>query len=166
MSVFTTPLAYVVSNVWHPDSRPVYKLTAAFSYDVGAENSDVSIHVPAGFVTDFASVPKWADDWFGLDPAGDNAKAAVLHDWLYANPHSAHQYMNRAYRSGLLKDWVRPINARHFADLIFFEALGLTPATGLKRVRLNIRRFIMYSAVRLFGAASFRRSLLRSRSQT
>ena len=37
--------------------------------------------VPDGFVTDFASVPRFW--WRWVPPAGDYAAAAVVHDWLY-----------------------------------------------------------------------------------
>ncbi len=49
-------------------------------YTLGTTN--VSIRVPAGFVTDFASIPQafWS---FGLSPNGRYSKAAVIHDYLY-----------------------------------------------------------------------------------
>lgn len=55
-------------------------LTAAFTYltDVGHIGA---VHVPAGFVTDFASVPKVL--WNLLPPTGSYGKAAVIHDFLY-----------------------------------------------------------------------------------
>lgn len=43
-------------------------------------NKDI-FTVPAGFKTDFASVPKIF--WNILPPTGRYTKAAVLHDWLY-----------------------------------------------------------------------------------
>ena len=44
--------------------------------------TDISITVPKGFVTDFASVPKelWS---FGLSLHGKFSKAAIIHDYLY-----------------------------------------------------------------------------------
>ena len=49
-------------------------------YRIGDTN--VTIHVPQGFVTDFASIPQafWS---FGLSPNGDYSKAAIVHDYLY-----------------------------------------------------------------------------------
>lgn len=43
--------------------------------------SEQPIVVPAGFVTDFASVPRAF--WSGLSPHGQYSRAAVLHDFLY-----------------------------------------------------------------------------------
>ena len=40
-----------------------------------------TFHVPAGFETDFASVPRAF--WSVFPPYGPYTKSAVLHDWLY-----------------------------------------------------------------------------------
>jgi Protein of unknown function (DUF1353) len=40
-----------------------------------------AITVPAGFVSDFASVPSYF--WWALPPTGRYGHAAILHDWLY-----------------------------------------------------------------------------------
>ena len=37
--------------------------------------------IPKGFITDFASVPRWL--WSILPPHGKMANAAILHDYLY-----------------------------------------------------------------------------------
>jgi len=43
-----------------------------------------SMTVPAGFITDLASTPRWVGPL--LPPIGAYAPAAVIHDWLYATP--------------------------------------------------------------------------------
>lgn len=77
--------------------------------------------VPAGFVCDLASVPRWlawlAPSWMQTSGAG------VLHDYLY--------------RTGLL--------SRREADWLFYEALRAEPATGV------VRATAMWLAVRVFG---------------
>jgi len=45
-------------------------------------DADFDITVPAGFVTDLASIPRWA--WTLLPPDGPWVKAAIIHDFLYA----------------------------------------------------------------------------------
>ena len=49
-------------------------------YSIG--QSGVSITIPKGFVTDFASIPQplWS---LGLSPYGSYSKAAIIHDYLY-----------------------------------------------------------------------------------
>jgi hypothetical protein len=44
-------------------------------------NTKDSITVPAGFVTDFTSVPRAL--WPELSPAGEHQRAAIVHDYLY-----------------------------------------------------------------------------------
>ena len=55
-------------------------LFSDLDYRVG--DSDITIRVPRGFVTDFASIPQafWSA---GLSPNGKYSKAAIVHDYLY-----------------------------------------------------------------------------------
>jgi len=57
-----------------------YRLIAGFSYETEIGGLGV-IHVPAGFITDFASVPRFF--WRLFPPTGTYGKAAVVHDYLY-----------------------------------------------------------------------------------
>lgn len=61
----------------HPTREGYFVLARSFRY-VGAR--DV-FTVPEGFVTDFASVPRFL--WPLLPPYGRHGRAAVVHDWLY-----------------------------------------------------------------------------------
>ena len=62
------------------NGRKLFTLDEEFPYcdpDTG-----LVIVVPKWYVTDFASVP-----WYGqsvIDPQGPTARAAIIHDWLYA----------------------------------------------------------------------------------
>lgn len=78
--------------------------------------------VPAGFVTDFASSPRWA--WPIVPPTGRHAWPCVLHDWWY--------------RGG--KPWM----TREEADALFLEALTDAGVTRWKRE-------LMFLAVRVGG---------------
>ena len=57
-----------------------YVLVEEVAYHVG--NSNITVTVPAGFVTDLASIPQafWS---LGLTPTGRYSKAAIVHDYLY-----------------------------------------------------------------------------------
>ena len=75
MSSFTTPLV-----VEHIDGRK-WRLHREFTFHIGSQWSNKYIHVPVGFVTDFASVPKFVMPllpWWAK-----YQKSAILHDWLY-----------------------------------------------------------------------------------
>ncbi len=77
------------SNAQQPIAAPLLKpfadnrdwvLFRDLDYRLG--QTDVTITVPKGFVTDFASIPQpfWAT---GLSPNGKYSKAAIVHDYLY-----------------------------------------------------------------------------------
>lgn len=90
MSPFSTKL-----RLEFEDGRD-WLLTETFSY---LHDDGRSFVVPAGFRTDFASVPRFF--WRVFPPAGRYAPAAVLHDMLY--------------RTGLV--------SRRDADAIFYTAM-------------------------------------------
>lgn len=77
MAEFLTPLEleFIDGTKW--------RVTAAFEYRLGVPDSEELVHVPVGFITDFASVPRGL--WNLLPPTGPYGKAAVIHDWLYQN---------------------------------------------------------------------------------
>lgn len=75
MSQFTTKLEVA------PIGKNKWELLKGFEYHVGYLGSDERIIVPAGFITDFASVPKLF--WPIIDPIGKHGKAAVIHDYCY-----------------------------------------------------------------------------------
>ena len=72
MSSFTTPL--IVEPL--EDGRH-WKLVEKFEFN----NKKYTISVPAGFITDFASVPRIF--WWLIPPTGRYGKAAVVHDFCY-----------------------------------------------------------------------------------
>ncbi len=64
-------------------NRARWKLQRAY---VAAESFPLlwTVVVPAGFVTDFASIPRAL--WWLYPPDGPWAEAAVVHDFLYSRP--------------------------------------------------------------------------------
>lgn len=72
---FTNPLIIT------PDQQGCYRTGQPFSYDLGFKGSGLTVSVPAGFVTDLASIPRWL--WWLMSPFDPQyAAAAVLHDYL------------------------------------------------------------------------------------
>ena len=99
-----------------------WKLEKEFSYYTDLLGERKTFTVPAGFETDFASIPKpllalplirWRDKF---------NKASVIHDWLYCT---------------------KKVD-RKTADRIFLEALLVL---GIPRWKA----YLFYAAVRLFG---------------
>lgn len=124
MSRFTTPLRIEDTGVAH-NNREVFRVLESFTYEVGGLGSGLLIHVPVGFETDFASVPRFL--WNLVPPWGPHGKAAVLHDFLYRK------------ESGFSKI---------VGDAIFCEALEVMGASWWLRTA-------MYVVVRLFGHSSY-----------
>ncbi len=92
-----------------------------------ATDDGLVIYVPAGFITDFASVPKFFRRLF--QPAtGRHRRAAVPHDWIYRTAHVA--------------------ISKEDADKFFLQGM-LTDGTAKWRARA------LYNAVKYFGASSY-----------
>jgi hypothetical protein len=119
MSSFTTPADLRLVG------RYKFELLAHFDFHIGAYPSENVVSVPAGFVTDFASVPRLL--WSVFPPHGKWAKAAIVHDYLYATAKLS----------------------RSESDKIFLEAMCVLEVPKVKRI-------LMYLAVRLFGASSYK----------
>lgn len=96
--------------------------------------------VPAGFRTDFASVPRFLHPIF--PPMGLCSRAAVIHDFLYRS--------KNLHRSafGETEEECKQI-VRKYADELFLEVLK---EDGVRWWR----RWCMYFAVRMFGGRAFR----------
>jgi len=75
--------------------------------------------IPAGFVTDFASVPRCL--WLILPPMGKYGKAALLHDWFYNVKTTTRREADRIFFQAMLlmgvakwKAWVMYVAVRLF----------------------------------------------------
>jgi hypothetical protein len=100
--------------------RAVYELIAPLTYGEGG----IWVEVPAGYRTDFASIPRGL--WNLFPPSGRYAMAAVIHDFLTDN---------------------ETICSRFLADAVFREIMFRLGMPWY--VRLS-----MYYAVRTYGVLS------------
>lgn len=98
-------------------------------------HSGQDIIVPAGFDTDFASVPRGL--WNLFPPDGDYVKAAVVHDYLY---------------------WTHYMNDRAMCDELFFDGMedlnGTVEQVDGRELKYEISwaaRHTIYRAVRAWG---------------
>lgn len=104
-------------------------------------NKGLRIAPKDGFITDFASIPRFF--WRLLPPAGSGdktayGKAAVVHDWLYRDGEIYDVLSNTFLR----KD-------RKFADEVFLA--------GMLEAEVNkVIAHTMYRMVRMFGVFSFK----------
>lgn len=116
-----------------------WELTRQFYYDVGFLGSGYTITVPAGFVTDFASFPRfiWRGLMWWLPGWVKYSKPSPLHDYLY---------QMHGYRVPYDSSWIDV--TRKKADCIFLEAMGVA-WRGRPSARWIAR--MLYIGVRLFG---------------
>ena len=64
----------------------------------------VGVTVPAGYVTDFASIPKWLGSIY--PKTGNYAHAATLHDFLYGVTDARRSVADRLFREQMKLDGV------------------------------------------------------------
>jgi hypothetical protein len=106
--------------------RAVFRLAAPLTLTSCHQAPGLTVTVPAGFETDFATVPRAF--WPCFNPAGPWRAAAIVHDYLYTRQARCDRFL---------------------ADVIFRAAMHAlrVPAP---------RRLAMYYAVRAFGWLGFR----------
>lgn len=108
--------------------KDYWRLFNSLSYDIGYKGSDRKVIVPAGYLTDGASVPRIF--WWVVSPQGRHGAAAIIHDYLCE------------YLTVYDKAMPTPITRKE-ADEIFKEALV---NTGLSRSLV----YSMFAAVSLY----------------
>jgi len=122
--------------------RPVYELIHQFRY---IRDSGEVIVVPAGFETDFASVPRF---FWRIIPPWLGRWGACVHDWCYRT---------RIY-------------SRKESDAVFYECLGelcpmpyKPPRSRCGKLRWwwiretwGVKAWLMWAAVRCFGWIAYR----------
>ena len=94
-----------------------------------------SMHIPAGFITDLASVPHFLRSLVGTEDVG--AVGAIAHDWLY---------QHAGWADGL----VEPLR-RVRVDRLFRVLMQMENVVGW-------RRWVAWAAVRCAGWACWKRA--------
>lgn len=124
-----TALGIILIPDENRENRRVAALAATFGFVANlSRRRKIAVAVPQGYVTDFASIPGFAQ-WM-ISPFGKHSEAAVVHDWLYT--------------LGDKKDK----KGRRLADLTFKRALKIVGVGWF-------RRNLMYLAVRVGGASGY-----------
>lgn len=118
-----------------PVMRPLHGDTWELAADYTVPAFGFSMRIPAGFVTDRASVPR--PFWPLISPAECGAVAPLAHDWLYQHGGNA---------SGLIEPLSRVRVDRLFRVLMQLEQV------------LGWRRWAAWAAVRVAGWAAWRKA--------
>lgn len=120
--------------------RSLWALRDDLAYQTGDDLAEV-ITVPAGFVTDLASIPRAV--WSFYPPDGPWVKAAIIHDFLYDTEGSGHWYKRRGVTRA------EPYS-RAEADYILNEGMADRGVGAWER-------FVIWAAVRLGGTGGWNR---------
>ena len=124
----------------HPSirgGRSLWGLERPLTYQ--PSGAEFTITVPAGFVTDLASIPRWA--WTVLPPDGPWVKAAVIHDFLYQTQgdgkwkghpsgNSRPEAYTRAEADGILRDAMEDRGVGPLARNIIWAAVRIGGSGG------------------------------------
>jgi hypothetical protein len=96
----------------------------SMEYFIG--DTGVSITIPEGFVTDFASIPValWS---FGLSPHGNYSKAAIVHDFLYWA-----QNCTKKQADNILLIAMKESNVSSIKEDLIYQGVNLKGATSWK----------------------------------
>lgn len=143
---------------YQPDLRPIaknkYQLWENWSYTWVKDDIIRRIKIPAGFVSDGASVPRCLWTITGITPDGQIRAAALVHDFIYKYagdlPDGSYQKLDSSKSSNL--KWVDLDNiwTRKNADRIFCRIMRECGVSKFKRR-------MAYRGVRMFGWMFFKK---------
>ena len=103
MSSFTADLLVKVPAE-ERDGEGLFEVAEPFTFDLGFLGSGETVTVPAGFQTDFCTIPRFAR-WL-FPTSGKAAKAALLHDYmLKLGDYRAARAFSDALRAADVKPW-------------------------------------------------------------
>jgi len=134
MSIFTENL--VVSPL--PNGK-TWVLRKDFSYDVGEEGGDETIKVPAGFITDFASVPRLL--WSVFPTWGKYGNAAIIHDYLYWEQSYSKERADEIFLEAMLVLGVSKAKAKILYNSVKYFGKGAW-TKNKKNKKRKIKKFI------------------------
>lgn len=127
MSKFTKPCVVEVIG------KNLFRLTEPLEYHVGRYPSEEVIIVPAGFVTDFASVPRVF--WSIISPIDNHANAAVVHDYMYQT-----NYASKLECEYIFREAMQVLDVPGWKEFCIFWAVYLFGWWTWIRYRLKERR--------------------------
>ncbi len=101
-------------------AEPIYFLLGPIDWSPSLRQGDKyqGVEVPAGFVTDFASIPRLF--WSLLRPDGEYAYAAVIHDYLYWT-----QTRSREEADGILLLAMKDFDVAETTATAIYEAIRI-----------------------------------------
>lgn len=78
--------------------------------------------VPAGFITDGATIPRWL--WWFSHPAAEFFEASVLHDYLYKNAIKTKSFADNAFYEVSVEHHASPLKTRIAKQFVVWFGKG------------------------------------------
>lgn len=88
--------------------------------------------VPAGFITDLASIPRVLRDLPAFDPNGPSRRPAAMHDWLYAWRGVDKDMADAFLRAAMLEEGCALEEAVAFFDAVHYFGADAWAADAVK----------------------------------
>lgn len=85
--------------------------------DFGGDGGKISIVIPKGWRTDFASTPRLL--WWLIPPMGKYSRAVVFHDWAY----SRHSNVSRFLADALFRELCMQLGVPFYERILMFYAV-------------------------------------------
>lgn len=121
------------------------------------EYTKIWFKIPAGFITDFASVPKPLQ--ILISKTGKHGKAAVLHDYLYRcalQNVMLYEYVLGSESNGYLAEPGTELVSKENYDLVNQDMADRIFDVAMEILKVNrIKRFMLYKGVDWFGHFTF-----------
>ncbi len=114
----------------HKSTAPLFQLTEDFAFTSSAFGRIV---VSTGFVTDFASIPTWAQFWMD-DDAPEILFGSVIHDFIYANLGiTPERQFSRAEADAVLREAMLDCGASSLRANIVYNAVRVGGSSHWKQ---------------------------------
>lgn len=97
---------------------PWYRLIESLRFTTRLNGEEITVEVPSGFETDFASVPPLL--WWRFPHDGDWAPASVVHDYLYQ-----HGDCSRFFADAIFRDGMAALGVPWLRRLVFYYAVRI-----------------------------------------
>jgi len=113
-------LAIAATKANTAEGLPIWQLLEPYIYNHSLNGGGLQVHVPLGFCTDFASVPRWLH-WL-FNPADRRWRtAAVVHDYLYSRAANCPRFLADA----VFRDAAEKAGCGYWQRLAIFYAVRL-----------------------------------------
>jgi len=123
-----SPVSRHIKAPWLSSSTSKFKLADTFEISVSDDALELTEYliVPAGYITDLASIPRLL--WNIIPPNfSESQQASVVHDYIYSH---LYWYYPKDFADKLLRDFMRQDGANKFISNLFYLAVKHGGAGG------------------------------------